>query len=87
MRNLRQVVTGVITAGVLPVVVACTILPEQPTTALEDTGARSCNREAVTGTHLPRCDDGVAGVTRAGPPMEPGPVVFPQKSRAPGSGV
>ncbi len=64
----------------------CSTSPEQQTVAAE---TPRCNREATTGSHIPRCDEGVGSVTRELPPPYPlgGPIVGdPSNPSMPGRG-
>lgn len=81
MRCLLEVFTPALLAVAVVVTSACEVLPENQAATAEIAKPRSCNREATTGSNIPRCDDGVAGVTRAEQPIDPSaPVVFPKGS-------
>lgn len=84
-RRSADVLACFLMGVVVLVATGCATSPEQH--AAESTNVKPCNREATTGSHIPRCDEGVAGVTRELPPLDPGPVVFPQRPRVPGTGI
>ena len=80
MRGLLELLAPVLLAAAVVVTSACTVLPEDQVAKAENAKPRSCNREATAGSNIPRCD-GVAGVTRAKPPIDPStPVVTPKGS-------